>query len=205
MTYQLLKMLHVAAVAAWLCGSLFVSLFLLTSQPQEGEAPGTQDAGALRRWTLFVTTPAMALSWLVGLHLAMSLGWFAMNWIWVKIGIAAVLSALLASRARRWAEWRAAPADGRRRWICMRRSRCWRPRPSSRWRWSAVLSGAVRPRPRGGASRLLAAIRNGPAYAPAPYGNTRVIRTQPSIRSPAIARPRIVSPHNCTDLEVIPS
>ena len=32
-------MLHVAAVAAWLCGSLFVSLFLLTSQPQEGEAP----------------------------------------------------------------------------------------------------------------------------------------------------------------------
>ena len=39
MTYQLLKMLHVAAVAAWLCGSLFVSLFLLTSQPQEGEAP----------------------------------------------------------------------------------------------------------------------------------------------------------------------
>jgi uncharacterized membrane protein len=96
MTYQLLKMLHVAAVAAWLCGSLFVSLFLLTSQPQEGEAPRERKMlGALRRWTLFVTTPAMALSWLVGLHLAMSFGWFAMNWIWVKIGIAAVLSALL--------------------------------------------------------------------------------------------------------------
>lgn len=200
-------MLHVAAVAAWLCGSLFVSLFLLTSQPQEGEAPKERKMlGALRRWTLFVTTPAMALSWLVGLHLAMSLGWFAMNWIWVKIGIAAVLSALLGIRARRWAEWRAAPADGRRRWICMRRSRCWRPRPSSRWRWSSRSERRGPAASARGASRLLAAIRNGPAYAPAPYGNTRVIRTQPSIRSPAISASLESShSHNCTDLEVIPS
>ena len=52
MTYQLLKM-HVAAVAAWLCGSLFVSLFLLTSQPQEGEAPRERKMLGARRWTLF--------------------------------------------------------------------------------------------------------------------------------------------------------
>ena len=105
-------MLHVAAVAAWLCGSLFVSLFLLTSQPQEGEAPRERKMlGALRRWTCS-TTPAMALSWLVGLHLAMSFGWFAMNWIWVKIGIAAVLSALLGiqSAALGRARGRTAPA-----------------------------------------------------------------------------------------------
>jgi uncharacterized membrane protein len=90
-------MLHVAAVVAWLGGSLFVSLFLLSSQPQDGdEAPKERKMlGALRRWTLFVTTPAMVLTWLVGLHLAMTLGWFAMSWIWVKIGFALALSALL--------------------------------------------------------------------------------------------------------------
>ncbi len=90
MTYQLLKMLHVAAVVAWLGGSLFVSLFLLSSQPPDSdEAPKERKMlGALRRWTLFVTTPAMVLAWLVGLHLAVTFGWFAMTWIWIKIALA---------------------------------------------------------------------------------------------------------------------
>lgn len=97
MTYQLLKMAHVAAVVAWLAGSLFVSLFLLSSQPQDGdEAPKERRMlHALRRWTLFVTTPAMVLTWLIGLHLAMTLGWFAMNWLWIKVVLALALSALL--------------------------------------------------------------------------------------------------------------
>ena len=63
----------------------------------------------------------MALSWLVGLHLAMSLGWFAMNWIWVKIGIAAVLSALLGIQSAALGRMRGgAGAAGAG---CMRRSR----------------------------------------------------------------------------------
>ncbi|MEN4923110.1 CopD family protein [Achromobacter spanius] len=97
MTYQLLKMAHVAAAVAWLAGSLFVSLFLLSSQPQEGDdAPKERRMlHALRRWTLFVTTPAMVITWLIGLHLAMTFGWFAMNWIWIKVAFALGLSALL--------------------------------------------------------------------------------------------------------------
>lgn len=97
MTYQLLKMAHVAAVVTWIVGSLFVSLFLLSSQPQnDDEAPKERKMlGALRRWTLWVTTPAMVVSWLIGLHLAMTFGWFAMSWIWVKVGCALALSALL--------------------------------------------------------------------------------------------------------------
>ncbi|KRC85641.1 hypothetical protein ASE30_01310 [Achromobacter sp. Root83] len=97
MTYQLLKMAHVAAAVAWLAGSLFVSLFLLSSQPQDGdEAPKERKMlKALRRWTLFVTTPAMVITWLIGLHLAMTFGWFAMNWIWIKVACALALSGLL--------------------------------------------------------------------------------------------------------------
>lgn len=97
MTYQLFKMAHVAAVVAWIAGSLFVSLFLLSSQPQDDEdAPKERRMlGALRRWTLWVTTPAMVVAWLIGLHLAMTFGWFAMDWIWVKAGFALALSALL--------------------------------------------------------------------------------------------------------------
>ncbi|WP_454674666.1 CopD family protein [Achromobacter pestifer] len=97
MTYQLLKMVHVAAVVAWIGGSLFVSLFLLSSPPQDSdEAPKERKMlGVLRRWTLWVTTPAMVITWLIGLHLAMTYGWFAMSWLWVKVGIALALSALL--------------------------------------------------------------------------------------------------------------
>ncbi|WP_238531965.1 CopD family protein [Achromobacter arsenitoxydans] len=97
MTYQFLKMAHVAAAVAWLVGSLFVSLFLLTSQPQDGDdAPKERKMlHALRRWTLFVTTPAMVVTWLIGLHLAMTFGWFAMGWIWIKVACALGLSALL--------------------------------------------------------------------------------------------------------------
>ncbi|MCG2604268.1 MAG: CopD family protein [Achromobacter sp.] len=100
MTYQLLKMLHVAAVVAWLGGSLFVSLFLLSSQPPDSdEAPKERKMlGALRRWTLLVTTPAMVLAWLVGLHLAVTFGWFAMTWIWIKIALALVQSGRRAER-----------------------------------------------------------------------------------------------------------
>ena len=58
MTYQLLKMLHVAAVAAWLCGSLFVSLSADVPAAGRRGAQERKMLGALRRWTLFVTTPA---------------------------------------------------------------------------------------------------------------------------------------------------
>lgn len=97
MTLQFLKMAHVAAAVAWLTGSLFVSLFLLTSQPQDGDdAPKERKMlHVLHRWTLWVTTPAMVITWLIGLHLAMTFGWFAMNWIWIKVAFALSLSALL--------------------------------------------------------------------------------------------------------------
>lgn len=96
MNYQFLVLLHAAAVMAWVGGSLFVSLYLLSAPHRDGdEAPrGRGMLPRLRRWNLCVTTPAMALAWLLGLHLAFSVGWFAMKWIWVKAGCALALSAL---------------------------------------------------------------------------------------------------------------
>ena len=42
----------------------------------------------------FGSALVFALS-LVGLHLAVTFGWFAMTWIWIKIALALVLSGLL--------------------------------------------------------------------------------------------------------------
>jgi protoporphyrinogen IX oxidase len=88
MIYLLLKALHVAAVIAWMTGMLLLSLSLsLMEYP----------CGWLRRvlaWNRRVTTPAMLVSWTLGIAMATEAHWFHAHWLQLKLAVVAALSVL---------------------------------------------------------------------------------------------------------------
>lgn len=94
MSYELLKAGHIVAVIIWFGGMLAVALLL----KQGG------DMAALRDWDRSVTTPAMIVSWALGLSMATWAGWFSSGWMMVKLVLVLALSAVhgtLSGRLRR--------------------------------------------------------------------------------------------------------
>ena len=109
--YTWLKALHVAAVVTFVGGVLGASVFLTAAQP--GHA-GT--AQAVHRWDRTVTTPAMLLTWTLGLMLALLGGWFHGGWLIAKLAFVVALSGLhgvQAAKLRRLAGGLAATAPPR--------------------------------------------------------------------------------------------
>ena len=90
--YPWLKALHVAAVLTFVGGVLGVSV-LLQAFPA-GEAVAAPFARAVRRWDHAVITPAMLLTWGLGLTLATSGHWFAAGWLQIKLVLVLALSGL---------------------------------------------------------------------------------------------------------------
>jgi len=89
MLYTGLKLLHVAAFTLWLLGMLVASVACFPSD--EAKAPGRFVLGTMR-WNAWVTTPAMLLTWLCGLSLALMAGWFGQAWLSAKIVVVLLLS-----------------------------------------------------------------------------------------------------------------
>jgi uncharacterized membrane protein len=95
--YPWLKALHIAAVVTWIGGMLASGIALATFYNREGaaERAGRLGAlGAIHRWDRRVTSPAMALVWVLGLALAIQGDWFGASWLTVKLLLVFGLSAL---------------------------------------------------------------------------------------------------------------
>jgi putative membrane protein len=96
MGYLWLKALHVAAVVGWIGGmlvsSLFISIFVSSSQPPA--AGKAWMIGIVRSWEQKVTTPAMLLVWASGMTMAVEAGWFSSRWLMIKLVFVFGLSAL---------------------------------------------------------------------------------------------------------------
>jgi len=104
--YSLLKILHITAASLVAIGLLLNSFVLLRP------LAGTRLA-AVRRWDLFVTSPALGAVWILGIILAISGNWFASGWLPVKLAFVVALSALHGMQSgsmRRLAQGAAAPA-----------------------------------------------------------------------------------------------
>lgn len=89
--YIWLKAIHVAAALLFVSGVVATSLTLaLLSRPHDHE----QFVAGLRRYDRWVTVPAMAAVWLLGIGLAVSGSWFGQGWLNVKLGFVVLISAL---------------------------------------------------------------------------------------------------------------
>jgi len=102
--YLWIKALHVTAAFLFFAGVIAISLFVSVTG---SSAPPPQILYSVRRWDRRVVQPAMMITWGLGILTALSGNWFAQGWLFIKIGLVVLLSAIhgiQAGRLRRLAE-----------------------------------------------------------------------------------------------------
>lgn len=95
--YLWIKALHVVAVISWMAGLLYLPrLFVYHCDADTGSAGSETFKVMERRLMAAIMTPAMVVSWALGLGLIAMLGLDVFRdayWLWVKIGLVIVLTA----------------------------------------------------------------------------------------------------------------
>ena len=91
--YDWVKAIHIIAVIAWMAGIFYLPrLFVYHAD----SAPGSEKSETFkvmeRRLLRFIMTPAMILTWLLGLTLAWKGGWFSAPWLHAKFVLVFLMS-----------------------------------------------------------------------------------------------------------------
>ena len=91
--YSWIKALHILAVISWMAGMLYLPrLMVYHAMAAAGSAQSETFKVMERRLLKAIINPAMAVTWLAGLWLAWSGGWFAAGWFHAKLALVLVLS-----------------------------------------------------------------------------------------------------------------
>ena len=91
--YLWLKAFHVIAVIAWMAGMLYLPrLFVYHCEAEAGSKQSETFKVMERRLLRLIINPAMIATWLLGLWLAYSGGWFAAPWLQVKLVLVLAMS-----------------------------------------------------------------------------------------------------------------
>ena len=94
MTYLWLKAGHITFVIFWMAGLFMLPRFFVYHQEAEpGSAEEARWVDRERRLLRIILWPAMAVTWLLGLALALSIGAFLQPWFHAKLGLVLILSA----------------------------------------------------------------------------------------------------------------
>jgi protoporphyrinogen IX oxidase len=106
--YLWLKAFHIIAVIAWMAGMLYLPrLFVYHA----GVVPGSEQSETFklmeRRLLKAIINPAMAATWLLGLTLVWLGDWHTARWLWAKLILVIVLSALHGQFVRYWRDFAA--------------------------------------------------------------------------------------------------
>jgi protoporphyrinogen IX oxidase len=109
--YSWMKAFHIIAVIAWMAGMLYLPrLFVYHCAAEKGSVQSETFKLMERRLLRGIINPAMVVTWVLGLWLAWSGGWFATGWLQAKITLVVLLSALHGLFAR-WVKAFAADAN----------------------------------------------------------------------------------------------
>lgn len=105
MSFLWIKALHIVAMVTWIGGMLMLCLLLgaLSRAPVLRLPQERRLMFMVRRWDRTITTPAMVLTWILGLVMALQTGWLAMPWLQIKLTLALALAAshgMLAGKLR---------------------------------------------------------------------------------------------------------
>ena len=93
MLYLWIKALHIIAVIAWMAGMLYLPrLMVYHTMAQPGSETSETFKVMERRLLKAIINPAMVVTWLAGLYLAWSGGWFADPWFHAKLTLVLILS-----------------------------------------------------------------------------------------------------------------
>ena len=105
--YEWAKALHVIAVISWMAGMLYLPrLFVYHCDAEIGSKQSETFKVMERRLLKAIINPAMVATWVFGLYLAWSAGWFTAGWFHAKLLLVLVLSGVhgfLTARVRDFA------------------------------------------------------------------------------------------------------
>ncbi|HSG88742.1 MAG TPA: CopD family protein [Pseudomonadales bacterium] len=101
MTYLLVKALHILAVVLWLGTALFIAALLPRISDLHGESRQRWLA-TLRKIAKRLETPAMILTWVLGIALMLWGGWASAAWMHAKLTLVLVLTGLHGIQAGRF-------------------------------------------------------------------------------------------------------
>jgi protoporphyrinogen IX oxidase len=91
--YEWLKAFHVIAIIAWMAGMLYLPrLFVYHSETPKGSIQSDTFKMMERRLLKAIMTPAMILTWLLGMILIWQGGWITSGWLHAKILLVVLLS-----------------------------------------------------------------------------------------------------------------
>ena len=91
--YEWLKALHIIAVIAWMAGMLYLPrLFVYHCEADAGSRQSETFKLMERRLLKAIINPAMIATWVLGLWLAWSGGWFAAPWLQAKLVLVLAMS-----------------------------------------------------------------------------------------------------------------
>lgn len=93
--YEWIKALHIISVIAWMAGMLYLPrLFVYHCEAEIGSKQSETFKVMERRLLKAIINPAMVLTWILGLYLAWSGGWFTSGWLHAKLLLVLVMSGL---------------------------------------------------------------------------------------------------------------
>ena len=93
--YQWLLALHIIAVIAWMAGMLYLPrLFVYHCEADVGSIQSETFKVMERRLLKAIINPSMILTWLLGLWLAWSSGYYAAHWLQTKVVLVLLMSAV---------------------------------------------------------------------------------------------------------------
>ncbi len=105
--YEWAKALHIIAVISWMAGMLYLPrLFVYHCDAEIGSKQSETFKVMERRLLKAIINPAMITTWILGLYLAWSGGWFASGWFHAKLLLVLLMSGVhgfLTSRVRDFA------------------------------------------------------------------------------------------------------
>ena len=93
--YVWLKAFHVIAIIAWMAGMLYLPRLFVYHCEAEPRSRQSETFKVMERRLLHaIITPAMVVSWVLGLWLAWTGGFYAAGWLHLKVLLVLALSAL---------------------------------------------------------------------------------------------------------------
>jgi protoporphyrinogen IX oxidase len=93
--YNWIKAFHIIAIIAWIAGMLYLPrLFVYHCEAPAGSPQSETFKLMERRLLKAIINPALIASWVLGIWLIWSGGWYASVWLQIKLALALLLSAL---------------------------------------------------------------------------------------------------------------
>src|SRR5512143_3075083 len=95
MMYLWLKAFHIIAAIAWMAGMLYLPrLFVYHCEAEPGSKQSETFKTMERRLLRYIMTPAMIVTWLLGIALVLQTGAFNATWFHVKFVLVLAMSGL---------------------------------------------------------------------------------------------------------------